>query len=93
MIVAAAPFTDWMVITLLPELIGAYVPSATLIVIPATDLSIARWIVLNACAQLSPRFPSSPFAASTYHVSVHLAQRVTVAFAWLVMFSTDCPSV
>ena len=72
MIVRDAPFTDWMVIALLFELIGAYVPSATMIVIPSTDLSIACWIVLNGCDALSPWFASSP-ESSTYHLSVHLA--------------------
>ena len=90
MIVAAAPFTDWMVIALLFELIGAYVPSATIIVIPSTDWSIACWIVLNGWAALMPSFASSPVVASTYHVSVHLAESVTTAPSFVAMLSTCC---
>ncbi len=73
MTVVAAPFTDWMVIARLSVRIGAYVPSATKIVIPATDLSIACWIVLNGSFSLAPSFVSSPDVASTYQRSVHLA--------------------
>ena len=36
-IVLAAPFTDWMVIALSPVLIGSYMPSATMTVMPATE--------------------------------------------------------
>ena len=90
MIVLAAPFTDWIVIAMLSVRIGAYVPSATMIVMPSTDWSIACWIVLNGCAALTPSFASLPFVASTYHVSVHLAESATTAPSFVAILSTCC---